>query len=496
MAGHVLQGEYPAFLWGQRYKGVPEVYLTAAVFAITGPGVVALKSVTLACFALFVCLQFVLVERLFSRGIAWMATAFLIIGPPSLVFWSLSASAEIVITMLMGTVMCLAVDRWRRTGSRGAFATACVAAGVGLWVQQFIVYYWIALALAIFRWLPQRNRILRIIATGRELRPWIRGVTALLGVIALGYAALGSLAFVTGGFDANPFGVPIGVHHAQKLWNIAAALLLVALMLRVTAIARQQKEGPAASFVSAAAIGFAVGYAPALAAYAAYGGSPPIARTDLHGVVAAMSPFMREMLPIVVGLRGPSTEWLNVPTWLGWAMGAAVVSSFVAVRQQPFTPLFHDLIVIAPVVFLVSGGFIDAQSYRYLMPAFGAFSVVLALGVWDLFRRSRIVGAVTLGAIVLLFGLEQRVWYRQLGPDLESPAIISCLENANVRTAFADYWHSYKLTFLAGERIIVAPDTGVDRYPLYTSQVRAHPGSPRITDRIGLSCTPDISLSR
>ena len=57
MARHVLEGEHPAFLWGQRYKGVPEVYLAAAVFAVAGPSVIALKSVTLACFALFVCLQ-------------------------------------------------------------------------------------------------------------------------------------------------------------------------------------------------------------------------------------------------------------------------------------------------------------------------------------------------------------------------------------------------------------------------------------------------------
>ena len=31
MAIHVLHGEHPAFLWGQHYKGVPEVYLAAAV---------------------------------------------------------------------------------------------------------------------------------------------------------------------------------------------------------------------------------------------------------------------------------------------------------------------------------------------------------------------------------------------------------------------------------------------------------------------------------
>ena len=159
MARHVLQGEHPAFLWGQHYKGVPEVYAASAAFAVAGPSVVALKGVTLLCFAAFVCLQFVLADRLFSRGVAWLATAFLLVCPPSFVLWSLSANAEIVMTLLAGTVMCLGVDVWRRTGSRAALVAAAAAAGFGLWVQQFIIYYLVALALAILYWLPQRRRI-------------------------------------------------------------------------------------------------------------------------------------------------------------------------------------------------------------------------------------------------------------------------------------------------------------------------------------------------
>src|SRR5215470_12394661 len=62
MARHVLAGEHPLFLWGQRYKGVPEVYLTAAVFRAAPPSVVALKAVTLACFVVFLCLNFRLLE--------------------------------------------------------------------------------------------------------------------------------------------------------------------------------------------------------------------------------------------------------------------------------------------------------------------------------------------------------------------------------------------------------------------------------------------------
>src|SRR5882762_4070980 len=68
MARHVRLGEFPAFLWGQRYKGVPEVYLSSAVFRAAGSSVVALKAVTLACFVVFLWLNFRLVERVCSRS--------------------------------------------------------------------------------------------------------------------------------------------------------------------------------------------------------------------------------------------------------------------------------------------------------------------------------------------------------------------------------------------------------------------------------------------
>src|SRR5262245_63158523 len=149
MARHVAQGEYPAFLWGQKYKGVPEVYLNSAVFAVTGATVTALKSTTLACFVLFVCLQFVLVEEMFSARIAWMASALLILGPPSLVLWTLSANAEVVMTFVAGAVLGLALVRVERTSSRGAIALACAAIGFGLWVHQYIVYYLVAWAMCL-----------------------------------------------------------------------------------------------------------------------------------------------------------------------------------------------------------------------------------------------------------------------------------------------------------------------------------------------------------
>jgi len=491
MARHVLQGEHPAFLWGQHYKGVPEVYAASAAFALAGPSVVALKGVTLLCFVAFVCVQFVLVDRLFSRGVAWLGTAFLVVCPPSFVLWSLSANAEIVMTLLAGTVMCLGVDVWRRTGSRAALIAAAAAAGFGLWVQQFIIYYLVALALALAHGLPRRRELLLHVVSLGNMPPWLRRLTYVLATGALLYVMLGAVAFATGGFDVILGGVPIAVHHAQKLWNIAATIVGVWGAARAVSIAVHHPAWR--PLIVPTVLAFVAGYAPALAARAASGGSAPIGHADLAGVAASLSPVAREIVPIVFGFRSPTTGWLGLPAWLALAPALAIIASFVAIRRSTATPLFHLLVLTAPVLFLLSGSFVDAQSYRYLMPTFGALSVVMAVGVAGTFRWSRAAGVGLLVVLLILFGLEQRHWYQQLPPDTESAAIIRCLDEAGVRTAYADYWLSYKLTFLSGERIIISPNKGVDRYPAYTAQVRAEPSSPTIAATMSRSCASILS---
>src|SRR5471032_1487292 len=200
MARHVLLGEHPAYLWGQHYKGVPEVYAAAAVFRSVGSSVTALKAVTLALFVVFVCAQFVLLDALFSRTVAWIASLFTIAGPPALVLWSLSANAEIVLTLLAGTVMLLAVERWRRTGGLLPLAVAWAAVGAGLWVQQYIVFYLVALLATSVWQTPNRVAALRDFAGRGPWPRWIDWLLGVVGVLAVVYLVLGSVAFLTDGF--------------------------------------------------------------------------------------------------------------------------------------------------------------------------------------------------------------------------------------------------------------------------------------------------------
>jgi 4-amino-4-deoxy-L-arabinose transferase-like glycosyltransferase len=148
MARHVLDGELAAFFWGQAYKGVPEVYVSAAAFAMFGSSVTVLKSVTLLMFAIYVALNFILLEKLASRGVAACASLLLIAAPPALVFWSLAASAEYVIIMLAGTALLLVTARAKngeQTTTRASLFVSGLLIGFGLWVHQLFIVYLVPL---------------------------------------------------------------------------------------------------------------------------------------------------------------------------------------------------------------------------------------------------------------------------------------------------------------------------------------------------------------
>ena len=473
MARHVLTGEFPLFLWGQRYKGVPEVYLAAAAFRAWPAGVIALKAVTLACSAVYACLNFHLVARLFSRRVAWIATAFLIAGPPSLVLWTLSGSADIVMTFLAGTSLLLGFSAWQRTGSRAGLMLAAASLGFGLWIQQYILYYVAALAVASIDWSPEGRARLGALAKGADLPPATRFAVRTVAAAGFVYVGLGLMAFLGLGFAVTPFGIPVTVADPQKMWWIAVALLLIAAA--GSTVARLVRAHTWAAWL-APAVAFLAGWAPAVAGrFLSDGPGAPRARMDLAGLVAALPEFTSVALPVLFGFKSPTTEWLAVPAWT-----AAVIVVACAISFARGLSVFHVFAILTPCLFLISGAYIDPQSYRYLMPLHAALPVVYAAGIDAALRANRMAGAALLAALVSVFVWQQVDWYGRLQPDREADAIVGCLKGTDVRVARSDYWLSYKLTFLTGERVIVAPTNGVDRYPPYTAAVRAQPSAPTI----------------
>jgi hypothetical protein len=461
MARHISSGELPVFMWGQNYKGVPEVYVAAAAFTIAGPSVVALKATTLLFFAAFVACYFVLIDKMFSCRVAWLASLFLILCPPVLVYWSLSGSAEITITLLTGTVLMLAAQRWKQTRSSWALCVACGAVGFGLWVQQFIVYYLVALAAVTDR--PAES-------------PRWRVLRFFLGLSTV-YVVLGTIAFFTAGFDLPG---DIGVHHPQKLWRFAGAFLAI------WGAGRWLQELTGRERI-VAATGFAIGYGPAIAfrVTTAGGGVPPLGRVDMHSLPGIFGFTIHGVLPMLSGFAGPTSYPLPVPGALLVLMVATIALSYLELRRTTATRIFHVFLVSTPLLVLASGSYTDVQRYRYLMPIFAALPVIYATGVAALWDWHRPAGMALGGALLATFAFQQVMWSRTLGPDRESRAVLACMNQQGIRRAYADYWLSYKLTFLSGETIIVAPRAG-DRYPAYSALVRAAGGAPTVIRSPGL----------
>ena len=503
MARHVLNGELPAFFWGQAFKGVPEVYASAGAFALFGSSVAILKGVTLVFFALYVALNFILLDRIASRWIAMSASALLIAAPPALVFWSLDASAEYVLIMLLGTTLLLI---W--TGARSRFALGVVT-GLGLWIHQLFVVYLIPLAIrsATRRDMWRRPRI----AT-------VNRIALVLGAIAGVYFLLGAMAFFTGGFALRVGSISISATAPQKMARIGIGVLALAAIAQIAATTTRTQMRDAVRRYWPAAVGFVIGYSPALLySLLVEPARSPARVANLQQLISASPDIFGNIVPILAGFKvPPTTERLPLPALAAVPLIMALFAFLWSSRERLTTDFFALFVTFFPLLFLASGAYLDTHSYRYFVPWYAGLVVAWAAGSLHLARIVRLsaVGhaihassgatrrslgeggrpdtryyqVVATGMVCLMVGVhvwQQLVWYQRLQADTQSVATIECLKRNGMRGGYAEYWTAYKLTFLAQESVIVAPTDGVDRYPPYTQYVKSLPSGERLDDAVG-----------
>ena len=489
MARHVLNGELPAFFWGQAFKGVPEVYLSAGAFALLGSSVAVLKAVTLALFAAYVGVNFVLLDKIASRWVAAAASSLLIAAPPALIFWSLDASAEYVVIMLLGTTLLLltgagsAEDREQRAQKPRLLAIGLVT-GLGLWVHQLFVVYLIPLGI-----------VLSLRSTWWKLRrpATLSRFVLGLGAIAAIYFVLGIVAFLTGGFVLQIGSVAISATAPQKMARIALGIFALAAILQLATTASGPLLRGTVRQYGIAAAGFLVGYAPVLLYSAMVEPARSPARVaTLQQLIAAAPDILGNIVPILAGFKIATTERLPLPV-VAVIPSAAALAAYLWISRRTLAFNFFALFVVFfPLLFLVSGAYLDTQSYRYFVPWYAGLSVAWAVGsdaiagvVPQKPETARYRLAIASAIVVAIAGVhvwQQVIWYRKLQPDTQSLATIDCLRQNGIRGGYAEYWTAYKLTFLAQERIVIAPTDGIDRYPKYTEYVRALPDEARMDD--------------
>jgi len=84
MARHILQGERPAFFYGQTYMGSLDAYLLAGAFALLGESILVERLVQVILYALIVLVGYGVAWRIAGNRRGALTTALLFAVPPVL----------------------------------------------------------------------------------------------------------------------------------------------------------------------------------------------------------------------------------------------------------------------------------------------------------------------------------------------------------------------------------------------------------------------------
>jgi hypothetical protein len=153
MARHTLDGEFRVFYWVNFYSGTQEVLLTAALFALVGPSVAAMKLVPVALLGALALVTWRIGRLTVGEPAARLGAALMWVWPPFLVFWSTKARSAYGVGPLCGAVVLWMAVRLRDHPRKLDAAILGFALGCGVWsTQQSLL-----LALPALAWLLARN---------------------------------------------------------------------------------------------------------------------------------------------------------------------------------------------------------------------------------------------------------------------------------------------------------------------------------------------------
>jgi hypothetical protein len=429
MARHILvNAEFPAFFWGQDYFGAAEEYLIAAVFAIFGifggpwPWLVFVPA--LIASLVLVVLTWSIANWIGPRPAGLVAAVPMAIASPIFTRDLVSSGGGFALSfaLILGAWLCVMCG-WPAGSSRSLTWTDATDRSVG-WIALFSFLA----GFAFWTWQPALAALppLLLLLLLRRRRVW----RPRLLVAAVVPALVGLF--------------PMLLFNAQNGWPTLSSLVRKAGEAQPTGAGQL---GPLATVGSLLMLALGGGDDSA-------GGA-----NQVQGALLAAALIGVPIACLALAVARPTpTSWRRA-TGVSLVLVAAALHTFAAYEVT-----------------------------RYFVPAFAAACVMAGVGLALLVSWLAGAGRVAAGALLALLVASNLTEYPQTagwlaGADLssiqETQVALAALQQRGLVTGYADYWAAYPLTYLSGERIIVAPDlpflwrARTDRYPPYSERVGA-----------------------
>ena len=431
-ARHMLRGELSPFLWGAGYQGSLEAALLAVAFAVAGASPLVLMLVPLCGHLLLTWFVFDVLRMKLPPASAALAALPVVLTPQAISGVALYAPRQWCITLVFA----------------------------GLWL---------------------------IDGASSAKRPWLRIMSGVTVAVLSLYLDLYALLFLPG----------LGLFTALCCLDPTAA-------------------GQRVVRTTAAATGAALGAFGVWLPRQLGSGSPTETALSVHNIARNFHLLWEQCLPWVLGYgvfipgKNLYPDLWEPPAPVRWFQILGAVSLVVAIGLGAlwlfWRKLEWPLRRLAPVAFVVSassiGGFLfsgmpsNMWSARYLAPIVWTAPFALApLAALLSTRRLALAVAPYLTVAALGGWLSYGLYVRGPLPVLDPRGVAAdeqqvadFLRARGVHHAAAQYWLSYRLSFLYGEDPLVIPiSPSEDRYPPYREQFdRArrvayvfHPSEPR-----------------
>lgn len=413
-AMHVLRGEVSPFLWGSGYQTSADSLVAALFFALLGPSPVVLMLSSLSLHVLATALVFGALRRRLTPWLALLLVLPLVVSPSSVHSYALYPPRQLSLTLALAAFCAIDRGKARWLGLGGALATLAVSADpYPILLLPLAALYAVLVAFGSEEAAARRKAILAFASgAGAGLVPFF---------------VLHRLA----GAKSGPMGLTTGMlaHH----WRLLVDECLPWALSYKVYFARNVMD-------------YAAWDAPAWFRALGILGAVVLGALVLYGLLA---PVRGELRSPVGGL------------------------GFVGALTFP----------LAIAAFLVSVMVMDHFSMRYL-------AVLTLMTPFALAPAAQLLGAHRFAAVlaphVLASAIAGWVGYgpfvRGPVPVVETPelrddyTLFAELGSRDVRYAMADYWASYRLTYLSREALVVVPaNASEDRYPPYRRALEAAP---------------------
>jgi len=432
MARHILDGQWPAFFYGQAYMGSLDATIAALGFALLGEAVWVIRLLQALLYLATILTTAALGWSIFgNRRIAWVAAALLAVPSVNVMLYTTISLGGYGEALVIGNLlMLLALRVWRQ---KKGFALWGTLAGLGFWAFGLTLVYTFPTGIMVLRklWHSRAKLVTTLAAFLFGALPWVmegvkRGFDPFLSELlgeAISGASSGGLPSVLEHFVNLLLFGPTVIFGLRAPWSaelIAAPLAPVALIFWLAVL--------------------------------------------VYGVIR-----------LRVQDEARTGRWMLAGVMVTLLAGFLLTPFGADPSGRYFLPLAVPLALVAGELFT-----------GLLIPRFGKWAYV-PLGLVLIFNLWGNIQAANENppGITTQFDPVARVDHSFL------PALIEFLEAKGEWTGYSNYWVAYPLAFLSDERIIYTPRLPYhqdfrysdrdDRYAPYGTIVGQSPSTGFIT---------------